>query len=57
MHFHIRWSNGKIDWETFNSELDAIAAAELALPGETYVVEQFDADCPQCSQLIQKAAG
>jgi hypothetical protein len=48
-HFHIRWSNSKFDWQTFNTREEAEASAkELVLPDETYSIEQFDGDCPQC---------
>ena len=48
-HFHIRWSNSKFDWQIFNTREEAEEAAkELVLPEETYSIEQFDGDCPQC---------
>ena len=57
VHFHIRWSSATVDWDAFKSEQEAMAAAEhLALPGETYAVEQFDGDCAQCSRLAKLAA-
>ena len=49
VHFHIHWSDSKLDWEAFQNREDAIAQAkELARPGETYVIEQFDGTCPRC---------
>jgi len=52
-HFHIRWSNSKLDWEAFHSQEDAAAQAkELVLQGETYVIEQFDGTCPRCKNLM-----
>lgn len=49
-HYHIRWSNTKLDWEPFKTEAEAqIRAKELVRPGETYTIEQLDGDCPQCA--------
>ena len=44
IHFHIRWSGKnrkeKIDWQRFDSEVDAERFAEdLVLPEEQYVIE------------------
>src|SRR6516225_5826783 len=51
-HYHIRWSNEKLDWEAFSTPDEAQAqAGQLVRLGESYVIEQFDGDCPQCSSL------
>ena len=51
-HYHIRWSNCTLDWEPFPTLEEAKAQAEqLVRLGETYTVEQFDADCSRCSSL------
>jgi GAF domain-containing protein len=51
-HYHIRWSNSKLDWEAFRTSEEAQAQAEQLLRlGESYVIEQVDGDCPQCSSL------
>jgi hypothetical protein len=51
-HFHIRWSTIGLDWERFGSQADAEEAAkQLARPGETYTVEQFDAACLTCAEF------
>ena len=48
-HYHIRWSNARLDWEVFRTEYEAKAQAEeLVQPDETYTVEQFNGDCPRC---------
>jgi hypothetical protein len=54
MHYHIHWSNGKVDWERFTTRFDAESdAKKLVLLGETYTVEEYDdATCPQCPGLI-----
>jgi hypothetical protein len=52
-HFHIHWTRAhesKLDWDIFNTPEEAEAAAkQLVLPHETYVIEQFDGDCPRCN--------
>jgi hypothetical protein len=48
-HYHIRWSGGKLDWEVFENEATATDAAEkLVRPSESYTIQGFDGDCPQC---------
>ena len=51
-HFHIRWSDSKLDWEAFLT-VDAanVAAEQLVQPGESYVVEELGADCQRCRTL------
>jgi hypothetical protein len=52
VHFHIYWSDSKLDWEAFQTREDATKQAkELVRPGETYVIEQFDGTCPRCMSL------
>jgi hypothetical protein len=50
MHYHIRWSSGKLDWERFSTRVEAEAnAKQLVRLGETYTVEEFsDTSCPRC---------
>lgn len=53
IHFHIRWSDSKLDWEAFQTREEATESAkELVLPGETYIVEEFDGSCPRCNDCI-----
>ena len=55
-HYHIRWSNSKLDWESFPTVEEAQAQAEqLARVGESYVLELLDGDCPRCSSLANFA--
>jgi GAF domain-containing protein len=55
-HYHIRWSNSKLDWEAFRTTEEAQAQAEqLVRLGESYVIEQVDGDCPRCSSLANFA--
>lgn len=50
-HYHIRWGNSKLDWEAFQTEEEAKAAAEqLKRPGETYAIEQCDSDYQSCTK-------
>ena len=32
MHYHIRWSSGKVDWERYNSRAEAEARARQLIP-------------------------
>ena len=51
IHYHIRWSSSKLDWEMFSTREEAeTSAKQLALPNERYDIEQFDGNCPRCSQ-------
>ena len=48
-HFHIRWSEGKLDWERFSLRAEAEASAtQLVRLNETYAIEEFDDKCAQC---------
>ena len=51
-HYHIRWSDREaLDWEAFSSHPDAEASAkELVRPGESYIIEERDGDCPRCGE-------
>jgi len=52
LHYHICWSNSKLDWEAFSTSDEAQAQAEqLVRQGESYVIVQVDGDCPRCSSL------
>jgi len=54
MHYHIRWSDSKVDWQAFGSPAEANASAEkLARPGETYAVEKFEDICWRCAQFME----
>jgi hypothetical protein len=51
MHYHIRWTTSKLDWEVFNTREEAeTAAKQLMLPNERYSIEQFDGKCTRCSE-------
>ena len=53
-HFHIRWSDAKLDWEAFCTQQEAETEAKrLMRPSETYTVEQFDGNCPRCGNGIK----
>jgi hypothetical protein len=52
IHYHIRWADSKLDWEAFQTEEVAKAAAEeLKRPGEGYAIEKSDGDCRNCKQV------
>lgn len=51
-HYHIRWRDSDLDWEAFSTQEAAeLRAAALVRPNETYAIEQFDGNCPQCLSL------
>jgi hypothetical protein len=54
VHYHICWSNSKLDWQAFSAPEEAqIEAEKLVRPRETYTIDKFDGDCyPQC-QAVQ----
>jgi hypothetical protein len=55
IHCHIRWSNTKLDWERFLTDEEAQSrASELVQPGESYTIEAFDSNCPQCDELVSR---
>ena len=55
-HYHIRWDNSKVDWEAFQTEEEAKAAAErLKRTDENYVIEKLNGDCQRCNQITLKA--
>jgi hypothetical protein len=56
-HYHIRWSSSGLDWEAFVSKREADdSAKELVRAGETYTIEQFNCDCPQCAALLARTS-
>lgn len=49
IHYHICWSNSKLDWQAFTNKQEAKESAEkLVLPGETYAIVGFGDDCAWC---------
>lgn len=57
-HFHIRWSNLRLDWEPFISLEDADKAAkQISRRDEKYTIEQFGSECLQCERLREIARG
>lgn len=49
IHYHIRWSNSKLDWQTFANKQEAKKSAEeLVRPGEAYTIEEFGDECERC---------
>ena len=58
IHYHIRWSDLKLDWEAFSTRREAEASAmQLARASETYTIEEFDGDCPRCAMLRKRQPG
>ena len=56
LHYHIRWSDSKVDWQAFRTSEDAeIDAEKLAKPGETYIIVEFENDCPHCGAIREHA--
>lgn len=56
IHYHIRWSDWKLDWERFGSREEAEEVArELVLPGETFTLEPVDdRACTNCLGLYER---
>jgi hypothetical protein len=53
-HFHIRWSNGKLDWERYASRVEAESGAKKLMQfGETYSIEEHGESCPQCPDVVR----
>jgi hypothetical protein len=55
VHYHIRWSDSKLDWERFRTPQEAEQAArQLARPGETFTLEHADDNtCGQCLKIFK----
>jgi hypothetical protein len=50
LHYHIRWSSASLYWQRFKTHAEAnVRATQLMRPGETYTVEELDANCPTMS--------
>ena len=48
-HYHIRWSEKGLDWESFDTIPDAeLSGKKLVQSGETYTIEEHNGDCPRC---------
>ena len=58
MHYHIRWSGSKLDWERFSTRQAAEEAARrLARPGETFTLEHVaDKTCMQCMKIGERVS-
>lgn len=57
-HYHIRWSESKLDWEAFGTREEAeTAAKQLVRPNENYSIEQFDGHCPRCGEMRPRDGG
>ncbi len=51
VHYHIRWSESKLDWEAFSTHTEAEKRAkELVRDDEDFTIEQFDGNCPRCAE-------
>jgi hypothetical protein len=58
MHYHIKWSGGRYDWERFRSFDEATKAAMLIVqPNETFIVQHFDDKCSVCEKLQSASRG
>ena len=53
LHYHIRWSNASLYWQRFKTHAEAdVRAIRLTRPGETYTIEELDAHCPRCLEIV-----
>jgi len=59
MHYHIRWSDSKLDWERFSTrEAAEHTATQLARPGERFTLEHVeDETCIQCQKISKRVFG
>jgi hypothetical protein len=56
-HFHIRWSESNVDWERFETRKEAEErAAQIALIGDTFTIEEFDYPCTRCAESTKTFA-
>jgi hypothetical protein len=54
MHYHIRWSNGKLDWERYGSRDEAESGAKKLMQyRETYASEEHGESCPRCPDVVR----
>ena len=52
-HYHIHWSDSKVDWQKFHTPEDAeTEAVRLVKAGETYTIVKYEDDCPQCAESV-----
>jgi len=58
MHYHIRWSDSKLDWERFSTREEAEQAAkQLARRGEAFTIETVDdKTCKQCLKIGKRTS-
>jgi hypothetical protein len=53
LHYHIRWSSASLYRQRFKTHAEAIVRAiQLMRPGENYTIEELDADCPRCLEIV-----
>jgi len=53
-HFHIRWSNGNLDWESYRTRAEAeLGAKKLMQYEETYAIEEHGGSCPRCPDVVK----
>ena len=53
LHYHIRWSSASLYWQPFKTRAEAnVRAVQLMRPGETYTIEEVDAHCPRCVEIV-----
>jgi len=51
-HYHIRWTDSKIDWQAFLTKDEAVVEAErLKRVNENYSIQEHDGNCERCQGL------
>jgi hypothetical protein len=53
LHYHIRWSSASLYWQRFKTHAEAVRATQLMRPGESYTIEELDADCSRCLEIVK----
>ena len=54
VHYHIRWSSGKLDWERFGSQAEAESGSKKLMQyRETYRIEERGELCRRCPEVVR----
>jgi len=53
-HYHILWSDSRLDWKPFPTREEAEElAGRIKKPNETYVIVERDEECERCRMFSQ----
>jgi hypothetical protein len=55
-HYHIRWSDSRLDWKSSATKEEAMKlAGRIRRPNETYAIEEFDHECERCKAFLSQS--